>query len=89
VGVLYLAQIFACRHCYNLAYSSQNEVLRYRLLHKAQKIHQELGGDGVLDEPLFKPKGMHWKTYQRKVQEMEFYDQASEIEMIRRFRLAI
>jgi len=78
VAVLYLAQIFACRHCCKLAYSSQNEAPHYRQLHKAQKIHQQLGGDWALDggEPP-KPKGMHWKTYWRKVAQMEAADSAS------------
>ena len=33
---------------------------------KAQRIRQRLGGDGSLGEPFpEKPKGMHWRTYER------------------------
>lgn len=55
---------FLCRYCYNLAYQSQRETRENRLLIKAQKIRERLGGstDMALDFP-DKPKGMHWKTY--------------------------
>jgi len=85
VGVLYLAHIFACRHCCNFAYSTQNEDRMSRLLSKAQKIHQQLGGDGVVDGEPPKPKWMRWKTYWRKVQQMEEADAGSWAEAGRRF----
>ena len=72
VSVLYLAHIFACRRCCNFTYSSQNEAPHDRLLSKAQSLHQQMGGDGVvMDGAPLKPKGMHWKTYWRKVKAME------------------
>lgn len=75
VSVLYMADILACRHCLDFTYSSQNEAPMFRLLHKAQAIHQKLGGSGVVDEPLIKPKGMHWKTFHRMTEEMfAYYD---------------
>ncbi len=55
-----------CRHCYNLAYDSQREALRHRLLYKAQDIRRRLGGSANMLAPFpWKPKGMHWKTYER------------------------
>jgi len=88
VGVLYLANIFACRHCCGLAYSSQNEAQHYRMLHKAQKIHRQLGGDGVVDDGLVKPKGMHWKTFNRKVEIMENANSASWLGAAARFGIS-
>lgn len=70
VGVLYLATIFACRHCYNLAYPTQNESPAYRILSQARKIHKQLGGDGCIDDWIEKPKGMHHKTFEQKVERM-------------------
>jgi hypothetical protein len=61
-----LRDYFACRHCYGLAYESQQESLRERGLLKAQKILIRLGAKPDLFE-LFpeKPPRMHWRTYQR------------------------
>lgn len=90
VSVLYLAHVLACRHCHNFAYNSQNEATQYRLLHKAQKIHQELGGNGVIN--IFnppKPKGMHWKTYRRKTTEIRQYNLAATLEMARRLKIEL
>ena len=38
----------------------------YRALHKAQEIREKLGGTANMMEPFpEKPKGMHWRTYER------------------------
>jgi len=71
VGVLYFAGLFACRHCHNFVYASQNEAPHSRLLHKSQKIFERLGGSWADDDYPPKPKGMHWKTYWRRVDQME------------------
>lgn len=67
VAKLYLAgNLFACRHCYGLAYESQQERPHGRGISQAQKIRIRLGGSGSLSEPFpAKPKGMHWKTYRQ------------------------
>jgi hypothetical protein len=67
VALLYGAgERFACRRCYGLAYASQQESLRYRGFGKAQKIRIRLGGNGdIFDAFPDKPKGMHWRTYDR------------------------
>jgi hypothetical protein len=64
-AILYGAEIFACRQCHHLAYESQREAPHYRALRKAQGIHEKLGGTGITDDPIFKPKGMHWRTFSR------------------------
>jgi hypothetical protein len=59
-------RLFACRHCYRLAYASQQESAHHRGLWKAQKIRMRLGGSAnMLDNFPDKPKGMHWQTYER------------------------
>ena len=73
VAILYLSgRYFACRHCYRLAYASQQESQAQRAIRKAQKIRIKLGGSGSLDKPFpKKPKGMHWRTYERLQAEAE------------------
>ncbi len=67
VAVLYgPGHYFLCRHCYDLSYQSQRDNKIYRALHRAQKIRERLGGSANMMEPFpEKPKGMHWKTYER------------------------
>jgi hypothetical protein len=55
-----------CRQCYNLSYASRQVSLRYRLILKGQKVRERLGGDlGVANPFPSKPKGMHWRRYER------------------------
>lgn len=66
VAILYGGTAFYCRHCYNLAYSSQRERKRDRLLTKVTLIRKRLGWIGDLITPIvLKPKNMHWKTFYR------------------------
>lgn len=59
-------RLFACRRCYQLAYASQQEPARLRALRKSQKIRMRLGGSSnMLEDFPGKPKGMHWRTYER------------------------
>ncbi len=60
VGKLYGAgKIFACRHCYRLCYRSQLEDTKSRAIGLTHKLWARLDDDGK------KPKGMHWRTYNR------------------------
>ena len=66
VAVLYGGEVFACRHCRNLAYASQRETEHYRAIRRADNIREKLGwGIGIANPRGVKPKGMHWKTYWR------------------------
>jgi hypothetical protein len=67
VAVLYgPGRYFLCRHCYDLVYDSQRENGMYRALHKAQSIRERLGGSANMTKPFpERPKGMHWRTYER------------------------
>ncbi len=58
--------IFACRHCYRLAYSCQRENQDDRATRRADKIRDRLKWEpGILNGHGIKPKGMHSRTYQR------------------------
>ncbi|MDP2828818.1 MAG: hypothetical protein Q8O37_09440 [Sulfuricellaceae bacterium] len=60
------AGIFACRHCYQLAYASQRENTDDRATRRADKIRDRLKWEpGILSGHGIKPKGMYWRTYQR------------------------
>jgi hypothetical protein len=63
--------MFACRRCLQLAYESQREAPHYHALRKAQSIHEKLGGTGIIDDPVFKPKEMHWRTYSRHLERLQ------------------
>jgi hypothetical protein len=67
VAILYgPGRYFLCRLCYDLVYESQRDNAMYRALHRAQDIRRQLGGSANMTEPFpEKPKGMHWKTYER------------------------
>jgi len=67
VAVLYgTGKLYACRHCYKLAYASQVENAYDRARRQAQKIRILLGGTGNMMEQFpSKPKRMRWTTYWR------------------------
>ena len=67
VAVLYGAgRLFACRRCKALAYASQSESHDDRAARRADRIRKRLGWEpGILNGPGLKPKGMHWRTYER------------------------
>ena len=55
-----------CRHCHGLTYTTRQAAPRYRLILKAQKIRERLGGDlGVTNAFPDRPKGMHRQRYDR------------------------
>jgi hypothetical protein len=66
-AILYAAgDLYACRHCYGLAYLSQRESPRFRNISRSRKIRMRLGGVEDLCAPFPpKPHGMHRSTYYR------------------------
>lgn len=59
---------FLCRHCYQLPYSSQMESYHDRMMEQARKIRRRVGATEVMFDRIYpwdKPKGMHWKTFDR------------------------
>ncbi len=85
VGKLYgPGKYFLCRHCYDLAYQSQRDSAADRWMSKAQDIRQRLGGSVSLYHVFpWKPKGMHWTTYERLWHEARAAEQRVLISMNR------
>ena len=67
VAVIYgTGRLFACRRCKALAYSSQAESADDRAARRANRLRRKLGWHpGILNGAGLKPKGMHWRTYER------------------------
>jgi hypothetical protein len=73
-GKLYLplgGRHFLCRRCYDLAYHCQWEEPWWRARRRAGKLWQKLGGDPDDDFIPPRPKGMHWRTYERLIADAE------------------
>jgi hypothetical protein len=63
---LYGGEVFACRHCHGLAFSSQRVTAENRAIQQAEKIRAMLGWrPGIAYGKGPKPKGMHWRTFKR------------------------
>jgi hypothetical protein len=66
VAILYGGGIFACRHCYQLAYPSQREAWDDRAARRAERIRDKLKWEpGILGGNGRRPKGMHRTTFER------------------------
>lgn len=66
VAILFGGSIFACRHCHKLAYECQRESVDDRAARRADTIRRRLGWQpGILNGEGWKPRGMHWRTYER------------------------
>jgi len=88
VALLYLggSGIFACRHCYRLAYASQRESPDDRAARRADRIRERLGWEaGILNGEGDRPKGMHWRTFERLHAEHNDFVNASLAGMMRKF----
>jgi len=78
VAKLYGGAIFACRHCHQLAYPSQRETVSDRALRRAGSIRDRLGWQpGVANGYGPKPKGMHWRTFERLCAEHDDFERLS------------
>ncbi len=71
-----------CRSCHELVYASQQASIWKRPHMKAMKVVRMAGGQGRWGErfPLFKPKGMHQRTFSRLLEE----HQATQVEIAAR-----
>jgi hypothetical protein len=76
---------FLCRHCYRLAYRSQNLADHDRGLHKANKRRMALGGEPGTCAVIRKPKGMWWRTFARHVGEIESAEDRANVAFMARF----
>ena len=82
---------FACRVCCNLTYDICNETHTDRRASKANKLRKLIGAKpGAFNHlPIFKPKGMHQKTWERirfRIQSLEgiiFMDMGKKLDILR------
>lgn len=91
VAKLYLggSGVFACRHCYRLAYDCQRETDDDRAMRRAETIRRRLGWEpGILNFPGRRPKGMHRRTFERLQIQHDTFVKLSIAGMAARLRLA-
>lgn len=70
--IIYGGTLFRCRKCQGLRYETQYEPQFARAATRALKIRERLGSKSGIDDPFpDKPKGMHWRTYERLRDEAE------------------
>ena len=66
VAILYGGAVYACRKCHQLAYKSQRETPGERAINRANKIRERLKWTpGIVNGREWKPKWMHWSTFDR------------------------
>ena len=78
VAKLYGGAVFVCRHCRRLNYASQQANKRDRASDHSWKLRRALAcNEGFLFTPaefIPKPKGMHWRTFRRKIAQLKRVD---------------
>ena len=80
VRVLYLpngSTRFACRRCHQLRYHCQRETFADRLLRKSRKLYRRAGGHDEGCSFVYKPKGMHHRTFNRLMDAADGYSLAA------------
>ncbi len=88
VAILFGGSNFACRHCHKLAYECQRETDDDRAMRRADTIRRRLGWKaGIANPKGDKPKGMHWRTFERLTAEHNSYVSASLAGMAQRLGL--
>ena len=82
MAILHCGGIFAWRHCHQLAYPSQHEAYDYRAIRRADRIRVKLGWvPGIANGNGWKPKGMHWNTFEQLTAQHDSFVLASLAEM--------
>ena len=88
VAVLHGGRVFACRECNRLAYRSQREAGDDRATRRADKLRKRLGWEpGILNGNGLKPKGMHWRTFERLQSQHDAHINAALAGMAAKFGL--
>lgn len=83
VGKLYLSgRYFLCRHCQRVAYASQSESRQDRLMRKANKRRAVLGDENGIEGYVKKPKGIHWATYWRHMNVIDYSEKQADLAFI-------
>ncbi len=83
--VLFGGARFRCRTCTGLRYGSQAETRADRATRGMRKIVRRLNPKAQCNDLPFKPKGMHWRTFERLAARHDGYHRKWNLEFIRRF----
>ena len=76
---------FACRHCHDITYRRCNisgkpvRVAMYKKRKIAEKLGEEDPDGSVWATKPFKPKNMHWETYEELIQEWDYWNDLHNI----------
>ncbi len=74
---------FASRKAHNIAYRSQRQSPQDRAISQAFKRRHRLGADGGIGDPINKPKGMRWATFDRKMEQVEAAEAVCNARLLR------
>lgn len=83
VGKLYVppgGDIFASRKAWRVGYQSQRIAKRDSMFERLFRLQRKLGGEIGWGQPISRPKGMHWRTYERYLKESEALDRCCSVE---------
>ena len=69
--------LFACRLCHGLRYACQREGQRARLERRSRKLYWRAGSTSCGAEFTPKPKGMHWETFNRLMDQAALLSEAA------------
>ncbi len=75
--------IFASRKAHRLAYRCQRQSPYDRAISQAFKRRHRLGADGGIGDPIDKPKGMRWATFDRKMSQVEVAEAVCNARLLR------
>jgi hypothetical protein len=87
--VLFGGRRFRCRRCRQVRYTSQSETGADRATRAMFKIVKRLDPKESCNDLPAKPKGMHWRTYNRLVERYDRYDNQWALEAMRRFGIKL
>jgi hypothetical protein len=79
--------LFQCRKCHQLRYASTAETTSGRAVRGMLKIVKLLDPEECCNTLPPRPKGMHWKTYERLIEQYARYQKLWLGEVVRRFRI--
>lgn len=85
VGKLYLppgGDVFASRQAWRLGYQCQRDARRDRAFERLFRLQRKMGCEQGWEQPIFKPKGMWERTWQRRLAEYWRLDALCAVEMM-------
>lgn len=77
------AHRFASRQAYRLRYRSQQKAPYERAVEQAQKIRKRLGASYGVGDPVYRPCGMHERTFERHMDRLDHYEDLIESHLMR------